>query len=610
VLPLRLSVDRGALSIELTRPHALPGLIVEALDVHLEGVAFPVDLSRGVKQFRNRRGSLRRLLVRLDLDALGRRLLAAAHDVLGEPALGVRVQPAPLTDAPGAAATDAGVRADNDATAPALGVIGVAVFGAERALAFDLVLAPGSPPSFIVDAARGFGLQKPALALVLTLLDRALRESPLEVVQKGRSLELGGLARALLAEIFPSLGFRAPRVGGHVVHRAVFGPEGISLLIVGDEDSSPVGARAVRLAGLATFTRAADECLAGLDFDGARSEFLQVLERVPNHPEVLLNLAEIDAASPLRAESALAFLEEAVQPELASRPALIACRALAESLRHDLALEALEQVVARETDGTIAALAHCAIAARRTDPGAVLVELDRAVSRAPLHPAPRWRRLERTLGDGTLPKALVDAQALEAASPAGAERARVLGRLGRTFASFGLASEAVAWLRRALAITPDDAGVLLDLAGTLERLGEGLRAAELYQAALIRAEEAEAPSSLDLDAARLALARLLARETRDPALALGYLRRVGSRAKDALAARELEIELARKVGDTAALRSAALRLIQALELGWIVSDRTDAILAEVSVALRGLGQDDLADHAARVAAMRAQHGRS
>jgi len=606
LLPLRLSVDRGALSIELTRPHAVGGLTVETLEVLLDGAPFPVDLSRGVKQFRHRRGVLRRLSVRLDQELVGKYLLGAASEVLGEPAIGLRVLPAPL----GETTTADGPRADNDARAPTLGMLGISIFGARRALAFDLVLAPGAPPSFIVDGARGVFLEHPALATVLRLLERGLGASPLGFVRKGRAVELSGLVRALLSEIFPGLGFRTPRVAGHVLHRALFDRDGLSLLISADDDPCPVGARALRLVGLAAFTERADDRLAQLDLDGARTELLEVLERVPGHSEVLMNLAEIDAASPLRSESALAFLEEARRSpgDLGSRLGLTARQALSGGLRQELSVEALEQALELEADGTIAALCHCAIAAHASDRAVALAHLDRAVSRAPSHPQPRWLRLEHNLERGLASQGLVDAQQLEALAPAGLARAEVARRVGRLLLTHGQLKEAATWLRRALVSSPDDPTILVDLASTLEGLGEGLRAAELYQMGLARADGratdladggAQGPAeSAAFDAARLALARLLASETGDLSLAIGQLRRIGSRSKQALVARELEIAWARKLGDVAALRSAALRLIHGLELGWIVSERAPELLDDVGATLRELGQDDLADHAA------------
>lgn len=600
LLPLRLSVDRGALSIELTRPYPLAGLVVEALEVLLDGVEFPIDLSRGVKQFRHRRGTLRKLVVRLDLEGLGQHFSGVGADVLGEPLVGVRARAVPLTDGPPSADAPG---ADNDARTPALGLIAVSVFGATRALAFDLVLAPGGPPSFIIDGARGIELEQPALATALALVDRSLALASFGLSRRGRVVELTGLAHALLAEIFPSLGFRAPRLAGYVVHRAVFGPEGLSLSISAADEACPAGARAVRLAGLAAFTQKADDLLAAYDLDAARTELLDVLERVPGHADVLVNLAEIDAATDHRSESALAFLDEArpSSDALGSRPLLIAHRALGRGLRRDLAVEALEQACEREVDGTVAALGHCTIAAYA--PERAPSELDRAVSRAPAHPAPRWMRFERNLEDGQLQKALVDAQQLESLAAPGLPRALVAAGIGRQLVKSGHPSEALAWLRRALVSSPDDARVLVDLAATLEALGQGLRAAEVYQAALARAEAGGGGApELDLDRVRWALARLLASETGDLPLALGLLRKVGSRAPVALDARALEISLARELGDVAALRSAALRLIQAIELGWITSARAREQLLEVEGTLRRLGQDDLAEHLARSAA--------
>jgi hypothetical protein len=194
----------------------------------------------------------------------------------------------------------------------------------------------------------------------------------------------------------------------------------------------------------------------------------------------------------------------------ASRASLIAHRALLGGLRRELSLEALEQALELEADGTLAALCHCTLAANSEDPTRALAELDSAVSRAPSHPQPRWLRLEQSLRAGAWQKALVDAQQLEALAAAGPARARSLHRVGRSFLAHGQLREAVMCLRRALTSNPDEAGILLDLARALEGSGEGLRAAELYQMALARAESsdgARVAADLDVDAARLALER-------------------------------------------------------------------------------------------------------
>ena len=54
--PLRLTVARGALGLELDREIALGPLSVTALSLSLPGLRFPLDLSGGVHAFLHRRG--------------------------------------------------------------------------------------------------------------------------------------------------------------------------------------------------------------------------------------------------------------------------------------------------------------------------------------------------------------------------------------------------------------------------------------------------------------------------------------------------------------------------------------------------------------------------
>lgn len=599
VLPLRLSVSRGALAIELTQPRRQAAYVVTELEVHLDGVQFPVDLSRGVKQFRHRRGTLKRLSIELDLEALGRLLQPIVADALGEPLLGVRILPRPLEDA----ASKIGP------SPPTLGSLSFCLFGATRALSFDLVLGPGKTPSFIVDQARGLDLERPALEIILSALERGLRRTPLGLVRQGRTIQVTGLARAVLADTLSALGFRLPRLEDPVVHRALFGPAGVTLTLSAGETPVALGARAIRLAGLAEFAKQADDLLAAGDADGARRTLLEVLERVPGHPDILLTLASIDAFAEGRGESALAFLEEARRRQSApdSVEALLSYRVLGRGLSPELGREVLGRALLREPDGVLAALAHSALSVTASSVDEALAELDRAVSRAPAHPEPRRLRLLRQLERGSLEAALVDAEQLEASASPGAERARVAGFVGRTFGEHGYTREAIAWLRRALVGAPDDLAIRLQLGLLLCGSGELLRGAEVLQVALTQAasfvragQEADVAPEDELDAARLALAEIVASAVSDVPLALGYARAIGSRGRYALEGRRLEVRLARSAGDRAAERSALLRLLQAIEVGWIERDSAAETLAEIVRDAEARGDADLAAHAARL----------
>jgi hypothetical protein len=81
--PLRLTVTRGVLGLELYEPVEIGPLTVSALTLSLPGLKFPIDLSGGVPRFRHRRGELEHAGFRVDLDALGGWIAARTRDVWG-----------------------------------------------------------------------------------------------------------------------------------------------------------------------------------------------------------------------------------------------------------------------------------------------------------------------------------------------------------------------------------------------------------------------------------------------------------------------------------------------------------------------------------------------
>jgi len=84
-VPLRLTVTRGTLGLELYEPVELGPLSVTALSLSLPGLKFPVDLSGGLARFRNRRGELEHVRFELDLDGLAALLQVRTRDVLTGP---------------------------------------------------------------------------------------------------------------------------------------------------------------------------------------------------------------------------------------------------------------------------------------------------------------------------------------------------------------------------------------------------------------------------------------------------------------------------------------------------------------------------------------------
>ncbi len=588
VLPLRLSVTQGGLGIELSRPHPLGGFVVEELEIDLPGVSFPVDLSRGVKQFRHHRGTLSRLSVRLDLEELSRHWEQSLQPSWGEQLHGVRVKAAPL----------------EGPSQSSLGLLSVTFVGMTGALVFDLVLAPGNVPRFIVDSARGLGLDQPPLPLALRMLENALPDTLGAVSRRGRAIEIGGMARFLCLTLLPSLGFRVPVIPRHVVHRATHERGQFLLSLSAEGEPCGSSARAVRLSGLSDLCRRADDLLASGQSDEARERFLQLLEQAPGHAELLTTVAEIDAYSEGRSESALSLLEErrsGAPVETEFQAAWLRLQALQRTLRTELWREAAHVALELEPDSALRSLLYCELSQSEPDQRASVEALDAAIASFPSHPRPRWMRLEKSLALGDLATAKLDAQQLDAMSSDLRVRAQTASRLGDLFLSSGSISHALIWLKRALRESPDDTAIKLRLGQAYEQIGRNLDAAEFYQAALNpRRADVEPPLDAELEKARLSLGRIVAEDVKDESLAIAYLKEIGSRSVHALAARTLEAELARRLGDSAARRSALLRLLESIELGWVVPHEPESLLSRLERELREEGQSDLADFALRL----------
>jgi tetratricopeptide (TPR) repeat protein len=210
--------------------------------------------------------------------------------------------------------------------------------------------------------------------------------------------------------------------------------------------------------------------------------------------------------------------------------------------------------------------------------------------------------LKLNLKANQLAQAEVDAQQLEAGAPDQTRRVEVLTRLGEFYAMAGHDELAEKWFSRALGVSPDDVGLKLSLARVLLRLGKDLQAAEFLQVALRGGNgRPDTQQERDVwDEARLSLGRIMASSARDPRLSLSFLREIGSRSRWAVEARTLEASLAGEIGDVSSRRSAWLRLLEALELGWIPRRGLQPLLLRIEREERSRGQDDIADFAMKL----------
>ncbi|MCB9577856.1 MAG: tetratricopeptide repeat protein [Polyangiaceae bacterium] len=531
-VPLRLTVARGALGMELYEPVEIGPLVVAQLSFTLPGLKFPLDLAGGVPSFRHRRGDLEHVRVELSLDRLGRWLHSRVGDVLG-----------PLSSPPRAWGAPDGI------------AIGIA---SERsALCFELTWAPmlGSA-RFVVGRARGVGLDGPALGYALRAADTVLGN----IFQRsGRVLSLPRVGARIGRVVLPAIGTRVP-----AAERVRFG----SMVVTGDRvavelDSTflpaELGEVSARALSLADLCREADDALAAGDVEGARRAYVAALSSAPRHPELVKLVAEIDAAHGDRAEAALGMLHETVA---VTEAGAFAAELLARTGELDAAAEAMRHSLNGEVYAPLAALGHLRLS--ELSPGARerRAALDEAVARAPGLFAVRWARFSERLGLGDVDAALADAEHLEAAALSARERHDVCLRAARALADRGFVRDAGRVYERALRYAPDDAAATAGLARALMEVGKSERAFALLSRAVTLSEES---GRADADAL-IDMARLMARDLGDLPGAVARVRQVPASSARVVEARYLEATWRAAIGDLAGASLGYARLRDVIEL--------------------------------------------
>jgi cellulose synthase operon protein C len=544
-VPLRLTVTRGVLGLELYEPVVIGPLEVSRLAFTLPHLSFPVDLSGGVARFRHRRGDLERLALTLPFEALARFLSPRIRQAL-----------------PGAQREIVWGRS--------LG-IGVGVQGTGFALAFDVLWAPsGGDARFLVSRARAVGLSSPALGHALRIVDTVLGEL---ATRRGRLVAIEGVGGRIGKVLLPPIGARVPSAA-----RVRFGDlvvETDRAEVELDAELSPpaLGADALRELELARLVEEADDRLAAGDVEAARAAYVHALERGPRQPEVVRMVAEIDARIGGRGEAALGLLVESLPAE---RAGLVGAELLAAVGDLAGAREALRDALRDEPFAPLAALAWCRLASFESGVVERHAALDAAVARAPGLPEARWARFEARLARGDVHGALADTEHLEALYSGARARHDACRRAARALLEQGHVKEAGRVFERALRYVPDDAAATAGLARALMHAGKKDRAVALLERAIELGERRGTP---DPDAL-VDLAVLLADHLDDLPQAIARVREVPSGSERSLEARRLEGLWRSRLGDLAGASLAYGRMREAVELGARTGDQTASYLAE------------------------------
>lgn len=544
-VPLRLTVTRGVLGLELYEPVVVGPLDVSGLAFTLPNLSFPVDLSGGVARFRHRRGDLERLTLTLPFEAFARFVAPRLRQAL-----------------PGAHREVVWGRS--------LG-IGVGIAGTGFALAFDLLWAPsGGDARFVVSRARAVGLSSPALGHALRIADTVLGDL---ATRRGRLVAIGGVGARIGKALLPPVGARVPSAGRVRFGDVLVETDRVEVELDAELPPPALGLDALREMELAHLVEEADDRLAAGDVEGARAAYVHALERGPRQPEIVRMVAEIDARIGGRGEAALGLLVESLPAE---RAGLVGAELLAAVGDLPGARDALREALRDEPFAPLAALAWCRLAALEGGAVEKHAALDAAVARAPSLPEARWARFAARLERGDVHGALADAEHLEALYSGARARHEACRRAARALLEQGHVKESGRVFERALRYVPDDAAATAGLARSLMQAGKKDRAVALLERAIELGERRGAP---DPDAL-VDLAVLLADHLDDLPQAIARVREVPNASERSLEARRLEGLWRSRLGDMAGASLAYGRMREAVELGARVAQQTAEWLGE------------------------------
>jgi len=531
-VPLRLSVTRGRLGLELYEPMQLGPIKAEQVALSFVGLKFPLDLSGGVPAFRHRRGNLERVVLSTDIEQLRKWIEPRLRS-----AFGPLVRPVDLW----------------------WHSWGLSIgFARETsAIAWDLHWAPllGSA-RWVVGNARGWGLSSPALAEALRVMD-ALTDKVFS--RRGRVLWLEDAGRRLSRSLLPAVGARAPAATEVAFGAIVLSDLVATVALDATHGLVELGQETTRAIELSELTRSGDDALALGELELARNAYLAALESAPRQRELVLLVAEIDLQLG-RFESALGLVSEAMPILVAGT---IGAQLLKRSGEPEAALEILGQAARDERYSPLAAMILLSCAEIASGGLEQRFALDAAVAASPTLMRARWARLEARASFGDLPGAIADAQHLEASSSGRKARHEVCRRAADLLLRNGFEVEAGQLFQRALRYGPEDIASMVGLARALNQSGQAMRAIPLLERAVQGAEQG-AKATGD---ALVELSRLIATKLQDLPQAVARLRRVPPSDPAAAVARALEARYRFMLGDAIGASLAFARMREIVEMG-------------------------------------------
>jgi hypothetical protein len=555
-MPLRLIAARGGVGIELYAPQRFGPLVLLELEWSLPGLAFPLDLSGGVREFRHRRGQLQHAVIELDPARLAEWLRGRLSGALGGLQAAVSVWP-----------VHAGV--------------GIGLRGADGCLAFDWLWAPtGDTARFVISAPRIAGrLRGPAIQHALTVTDTALGRV---AKRAGRVVELGPLVELLTKELLPPLGVRVPSTTGIWLSDVRHHDEVSRIVAAPSQKSHDMPSEGLRGLEFAELVREADEALVAGDLDGARARYMTALEHAPRHPELCHVVASIDKDYEERTEAALGLLVESLP---ATAFGLVGAELLAQVGDEQGAETAIRQQAHHERYPSLAALLWLRLSELSSDPVRRADALDQALATCPSSEEARWGRFLSRLDSGDLNGAVADAEHLEAAARGNEAKHAAITRAAAAMQTHGYQQPARRLFERALRYLPSDVAATLGLARAFIADGSARRALVLLRRAAELVNEGH-PLHAEV---QLQFAKHLAVAGRDLPQAIARVRQVAGRGPALVEARALEARWRARLGDLAGATITYGKLRDAIELSAMPNPEFTPWLMEAASFARSQG---------------------
>jgi len=287
---LRFSQGRGVLVLQ--DEDIAPAIRLEALEMAIPQIAFPFDVSKGVRGLRNRRLKLARLKVVVGLDAL----LSAA---------GTRLTAGSWVRHPKLSFQEDAVCVAADYGPP------------DSAMPVTFRLLPfikEQQIAFVIDDVRGYGALPAPLLRIAAIITAELSGAGLD----GISLKLQDPVRAALMRVLPRRGWRLPACDDLCLTGFELLPDRCELewksREFGTEDmalsKNRLSMDRLRRLEELRFSEEADGLLAAGELADARQACTRLLERTPDNPSVATRLGMLDVLNPMLRETVLRYLRD------------------------------------------------------------------------------------------------------------------------------------------------------------------------------------------------------------------------------------------------------------------------------------------------------------